>query len=103
MNQLSNERHEATGRRGECVVMKFGGTSVEDAAAIRRVVVVSALAKVTDQLLSAARASSEGGSQSARETVQRLRQRHQTVARELVEDPQFHCLWAELEPAFTML
>ena len=37
MNQLSNESHEATGRRGDCVVMKFGGTSVEDAAAIRRV------------------------------------------------------------------
>jgi aspartate kinase len=67
------------------------------------VVVVSALAKVTDQLLGAARASSEGGLNAARETVQRLGQRHQTVARELVEDQQFHCLWAELEPAFQML
>ncbi len=116
MNQLSNESHEATGRRGDCVVMKFGGTSVEDAAAIRRVsqlvkrrlrhrpvVVVSALARVTDQLLSAARSSAEGGPQGARETVERLRQRHQTVARELVEEQQFHCLWAELEPAFQML
>ena len=50
--------------------MKFGGTSVEDAAAIRRlcqlvarpsaqprVVVVSALAKVTDQLMSAGEAA----------------------------------------------
>jgi aspartate kinase len=50
------------------VVMKFGGTSVEDAAAIRRtadivagrvtrglqpVVIVSAMARVTDQLLNA--------------------------------------------------
>jgi aspartate kinase len=116
MNQLSNESHVATGRRGNCVVMKFGGTSVEDAAAIRRVsqlvkrrlrhrpvVVVSALARVTDQLLSAARSSAEGGPQGARETVERLRQRHQTVARELVEEQQFHCLWAELEPAFQML
>jgi len=57
------------------VVMKFGGTSVEDAAAIGRTaaivagrvgmgktptVVVSAMAKVTDQLLRAAAASSEG-------------------------------------------
>ena len=93
MNQVSNEGHEATGRRGDCVVMKFGGTSVEDAAAIRRVsqlvkrrlrhrpvVVVSALARVTDQLLSAARCSAGGGPQGARETVECLRQRHQTVA-----------------------
>ena len=57
------------------VVMKFGGTSVEDFAAIERtaaivagrvaggrspVVVVSAMAKVTDQLLRAAAAASQG-------------------------------------------
>src|ERR1700727_1677880 len=57
------------------VVMKFGGTSVEDAAAINRtarivegrlargqrpVVVVSAMAKVTDQLLAAAKAAGRG-------------------------------------------
>ena len=56
----------------EIVVMKFGGTSVEDAAAILRttsivegrvakglrpVVVVSAMAKVTDQLLACAAAA----------------------------------------------
>ena len=54
------------------IIMKFGGTSVEDAAAIDRaacivrerlpekpVVVVSALAKVTDQLLAMARAAGE--------------------------------------------
>jgi len=54
------------------VVMKFGGTSVEDAKAIDRtagivrgrrdkgltpIVVVSAMAKVTDQLLAAANAA----------------------------------------------
>ena len=54
------------------VVMKFGGTSVEDATAISRtasivqgrrdkgltpIVVVSAMAKVTDQLLAAAAAA----------------------------------------------
>src|SRR6185437_2629896 len=58
--------------RPKLVVMKFGGTSVEDAAAMRRtaaivrgrrerglqpVVVVSAMAKVTDQLLAAAAAA----------------------------------------------
>jgi len=55
------------------VVMKFGGTSVEDATAILRtaeivrgrlakgltpIVVVSAMAKVTDQLFAAANAAS---------------------------------------------
>ena len=58
--------------REQLVVMKFGGTSVEDAKAIARtaaivagrrnrglktVVVVSAMAKVTDQLLAAAAAA----------------------------------------------
>ena len=58
--------------REQLVVMKFGGTSVEDAKAIDRtaaivrgrrergmeaVVVVSAMAKVTDQLLAAAAAA----------------------------------------------
>jgi aspartate kinase len=61
----------------DVIVMKFGGTSVEDAAAVRRliaivlsraqsrlgaqpVVVVSALARVTDQLLEAGSASVRG-------------------------------------------
>ncbi len=58
--------------RPSIVVMKFGGTSVEDSVAIKRtaaivrgrrerglqaVVVVSAMAKVTDQLLAAAAAA----------------------------------------------
>ncbi len=55
------------------IVMKFGGTSVENAAAIDRVasivksrlperpfVVVSAMAKVTDQLLAMAAAAGKG-------------------------------------------
>ena len=61
--------------RPQLVVMKFGGTSVEDAAAIRRtaaivrgrrerglqaIVVVSAMARVTDQLLAAAVAAGAG-------------------------------------------
>jgi aspartate kinase len=78
--------------------MKFGGTSVADAAAIRRlcrlvgrpsslraVVVVSALAKVTDQLLNAGWAAAAGNRDSAREILQVLRQRHETVASGLVK------------------
>ena len=90
MNELSVEGREAV---GECVVMKFGGTSVADAAAIRRacqlvqkaspqlpVVVVSALAKVTDQLMNVGWSAAERRLDFARETLQLLRQRHETVA-----------------------
>jgi aspartate kinase len=73
------------------VVMKFGGTSVEDAAAITRtghivkgrldkgkqpVVVVSAMAKVTDQLLAAASAAGRGDRAGALAISSRLRHRH---------------------------
>ncbi len=93
MNDLSEASNEAAQRSPEYVVMKFGGTSVEDAAAIRRlcrlvqrplslrpVVVVSALAKVTDQLMNAGWAAAAGNLDSAREILQILRQRHETVA-----------------------
>ncbi len=93
MNDLSEASREAASPGFECVVMKFGGTSVEDAAAIRRlcrlvarpsrqrpVVVVSALAKVTDQLMNAGGAAAAGRLDSARETLQALQLRHETVA-----------------------
>jgi aspartate kinase len=84
------------------VVMKFGGTSVEDPAAIGRtaaivagrvalgkqpVVVVSAMAKVTDQLLRAAAASSLGDRTGALAISSRLRARHRDTAAELVKNP----------------
>jgi len=83
-------------------VMKFGGTSVEDPAAIRRtaaivagrvalgkqpVVVVSAMAKVTDSLLRAAAASEKGDRAGALAVSNQLRQRHHDTAAELVKDP----------------
>ena len=83
------------------VVMKFGGTSVEDPAAIGRtaaivagrvangkspVVVVSAMAKVTDQLLRAAAAASEGDRTGALETSSKLRVRHRETASDLVKN-----------------
>ena len=80
------------------VVMKFGGTSVEDAAAIRRliaivqsrlgaqpVVVVSALARVTDQLLEAGNAAAKGHLGSALATVRDIYVRHEQLADSLVE------------------
>ncbi len=83
------------------VVMKFGGTSVEDPAAISRtagivagrvamgkqpVVVVSALAKVTDQLLRAGAAAAAGDRTGALAISSRLRCRHRDTAAALVKD-----------------
>ncbi len=84
------------------VVMKFGGTSVSDAAAIRRViaivqrehakgrtpvVVVSALAGVTDRLLAlAAAARTLGGGPVLRADVDALWHRHISLAHDLVRD-----------------
>ena len=80
------------------VVMKFGGTSVEDAAAIERtgsivagrrsseqqpIVVVSAMAKVTDQLLLAATTAARGEREAALAISEALLTRHQAVAVEL--------------------
>jgi aspartate kinase len=74
------------------IVMKFGGTSVKDAEAVRRVVqvvgrerrprlvVVSALSKVTDALLDAARLAEQGDGAAARQAVKELHRRHEEMA-----------------------
>jgi aspartate kinase len=81
------------------VVLKFGGTSVADADAIDRVativrrqldsagssgappiVVVSALAKVTDALIDAARRAEEGDPEAAAARVEALIERHVAAA-----------------------
>src|SRR5277367_5156266 len=81
------------------LVMKFGGTSVEDAVAIDRtarivagryaqgvqpIVVVSAMAKVTDQLIAAANAAGRGDRAGALAISARLRHRHHDTARKLL-------------------
>ena len=53
---------------------------MEKALPRRPVVVVSALAKVTDQLMNAGWAAAEGRLDSAGEILQLLRQRHEAVA-----------------------
>ncbi len=83
----------------QIVVMKFGGTSVESAAAIRRtaeivatrldkgqkpVVVVSAMAKATDQLLACATAAGRGDKTGALAQSARLRNRHLEAACQLL-------------------
>ncbi len=77
-------------------VHKFGGASLADAAAIRhavaiirersfpRVVVVSAMAGVTDLLLGVAAAAERGQLETAAEAIKILRDRHLGAARSLV-------------------
>jgi aspartate kinase len=85
------------------VVQKFGGTSVADPDAIRRlidivrtarardrrgpVVVVSAMSGVTDALLQIAASAGSGRSQEALTCVEQLRQRHLDAARALAGAP----------------
>jgi len=98
------------------IVMKFGGTSVQDSTAIDRVaaivkdrlalkpvVVVSALAKVTDQLLAAARAAGNGDRKAALDLSRALRERHYTTAGELLGTGVFTNLHSELEDSFNAL
>jgi aspartate kinase len=81
----------------DVVVMKFGGTSVEDSAAIKRliaivrsqmnfqpVLVVSALAKVTDQLVEAGTAAANGKLGAALALARDIFVGHEYVADELV-------------------
>ncbi|MGA7316222.1 MAG: aspartate kinase, partial [Silvibacterium sp.] len=96
------------------VVMKFGGTSVEDAPAIHRtagivrgklakgftpIVVVSAMAKVTDQLLAASNAAGRGDRAGALAITARLRNRHLETAGALVSQQTICELneWIDLE------
>ena len=99
------------------VIMKFGGTSVQDAAAIDRaagivrsrrkqkpVVVVSALAKVTDQLVLIGQKASRSEADSAVELVHALKDRHFQVAGDLLGKqgykeiaPKLELLFEELE------
>lgn len=113
-------------RSDDVVVMKFGGTSVEDAAAIRRligivresiassgivrnrrgarpVVVVSALARVTDQLLEAGNAAAKGRLGSALATVRDIYVRHEQLADSLVDDSAYGTLDRELRGEFREL
>jgi aspartate kinase len=79
------------------VVLKFGGTSVENAAALRRVaslvaqqegavVVVSALAGVTDQLLAAGEDAARGRLTAAQQSLLVICDRHGVMARELLPE-----------------
>lgn len=96
--------------------MKFGGTSVEDSSAIDRVVkivrerldqspvvVVSAMAKVTDQLLATAQAAGTGEREKALDLSRALRERHYAAASELLSTGVFTDFHSELEVDFDSL
>src|ERR1700756_3320753 len=98
------------------IVMKFGGTSVEDAKAIERtasivkgrsakhpVVVVSAMAKVTDTLLKMAQAAGNGDRDTAISLSRSLRERHYNTAGELLGTGVFTRFHSELEAEFDAL
>jgi aspartate kinase len=98
------------------IVMKFGGTSVMDAVAIDRtaqivksrlerrpVVVVSAMARVTDALLAAGKAAGDGQRAQALELAHGLRQRHHATAKELLSSACYAQLGAEIEREFDTL
>src|ERR1700727_587366 len=91
--------------RSNIVVMKFGGTSVEDATAILRtaaivasrvrknlnpIVVVSAMSRVTDTLLAAAAAAGRNEREEALKISDALRPRHLNPAAELVTNSDNH-------------
>ena len=80
------------------IVMKFGGTSVEDAAAIKRVaeivrsrkknspvIVVSAFAKVTDQLVLMGQQAASGDCESCLQLLEAIRERHLEAAKCLLD------------------
>ena len=98
------------------IVMKFGGTSVEDARAIDRtasivkgrsgkhpVVVVSAMAKVTDTLLKMAQAAGNGDRDTAIGLSRTLRERHYNTAGELLGTGVFTRFHSDLEAEFDAL
>jgi aspartate kinase len=98
------------------IVMKFGGTSVEDAPSIERVteiirerlnlkpvVVVSAMGKTTSKLLQAAEASAAGDSRTTLGIVADLKTRHTSEARRLVTKSEGREVFALIEKHFDEL
>jgi aspartate kinase len=83
------------------IVMKFGGSSVQDATAIRRVasivasrleerplVVVSAMGGVTDKLVQVAEAAARGELSPALELLEGIRARHVLASGEMLNAPE---------------
>lgn len=104
--------------RTDLVVMKFGGTSVEDAVAMERtaaivagrrgrglkaVTVVSAMAKVTDLLIASGAAAGHGDRSGALAISARLRTRHNDTAAQLLEQERFARIKVAIDAEFDAL
>jgi aspartate kinase len=98
------------------IVMKFGGTSVEDAASVERVaeiikarlhlrpaVVVSAMGKTTRKLLQAAEASAKGDSQTTLAVIAELKAGHLSEARTLVKSTAERAVFSIIDRHFDEL
>ncbi len=98
------------------IVMKFGGTSVESAAAIDRVskivssrlsekpvIVVSAMSKFTDHLVAMSHAAGSGNKDKALQLSLAARERHFQAVSELLDTAVFTDLHSELEEDFNGL
>ena len=98
------------------IVMKFGGSSVEDAPSIERVaeiirarlslkpvIVVSAMGKTTRKLLQAAEASAAGDSRTTLGSVADLKTRHMSEARRLVKSSDGREVFSIIEKHFDEL
>ena len=116
MSESSAANSDGSEQLPGIVVMKFGGTSVEDSHAIRRlvrtvrtrlnfdvVVVVSALAKVTDQLLRVGRLSEEGEWAGVETGLSELQRRHRHLAEELLSGANDASLQNSLDEEFERL
>lgn len=81
------------------IIMKFGGTSVQNSEAIERlirivktrlpeniVVVSSAMTGITDQLITCANISCSGDYEKAYDIIRSIRERHIKAARELIKE-----------------
>jgi len=104
--------------RQDIVVMKFGGTSVEDSTAMLRtaaivagrvrkglkpIVVVSAMSKVTDTLLAAAAAAGRNAREEALKLSDGLRTRHLNTAAELTKGDRLTSLQLNIHHDFDTL
>src|ERR1700730_3193334 len=98
------------------IVMKFGGTSVEDAPSIERVaeiirarlhlnpvVVIWAMGKTTRKLLQAAEASAAGDNRSTLRIIADLKTRHVSEARRLVSKSEARDVFPLIEEHFDEL
>jgi len=98
------------------IVMKFGGTSIENATAIDRVacivkerieqrpvVVVSAMAKVTDTLVAMSKAAGSDQRDQALELCHGLRERHYAAASELLGHVNAAEIYSQIKAEFDSL